>query len=160
MRTIETKLRSLVLGLLLSSLSACSPPVGPDQQEAGLEKSDADQQRGGSDKAVKLDNFGSQSPEQAEIHNTSKHAVIDAYLRCFDGCADKSADDRLTCHDDCTDQVSAGSGDVAASACPRSCIKALGSCLLPCDHEPSEEHSATCRNQCRALAQNCVDGCN
>jgi hypothetical protein len=141
MQKIATAISSLGLGLLLSSLSACSPPVGPDQQEAGLEKSDAGRAAGSNE-------------------DTSKHAVIDAYSRCFDSCADKSADDRPTCHDDCATKISAGDGNPAASACPRSCTKAFGSCLAPCGDKPSEDDVATCRKHCRALAINCVDGCN
>jgi hypothetical protein len=155
MRTIITiTMWSLGLGLL-SSLGACAPPVGPDQQEAGFEKSDTNQP-GGSDKAGKLGNARTESPEPATIHSTQKHATIDAFMRCFDSCADKPADDRPACHDNCVTNVSAGSGDPTAGACPRSCTKALGSCLAPC----GKDELVACRDQCRAVSETCIDGCN
>jgi hypothetical protein len=137
MQTLATTMWWLGLGLLLSSICACTPPVGPDQQEAGLEKSDA-----------------------ARPEKSDKHAIIDAYLRCFDSCADKSADERPACQGECTTEVSAGSGDPPASACPRSCTKAFGSCLAPCGLERSQDDVASCRKACQALAEDCVDGCN
>jgi hypothetical protein len=160
MQTIETTMWSLALGLLLSSLGACGAPIGPDQQEAGLEKSDAGQnQPGRSDKAGYQPNARMESPGPAESHSTSKHAITDAFRRCFDSCADKSADDRLACHNNCATQVSAGSGDPTMSACPRSCIQAFGSCLAPCTDKPSEDDVASCRMQCQTHAESCVDGC-
>jgi hypothetical protein len=146
MRTSET-MWIVAIALLLSGLGACSPPVGPDQQEAGLEKADAGQPG------------KSGRPEApAEMHDTAKYGVLDEYRRCFDSCTDEPADARPTCNDDCATKVSAGSGDPPASACPRSCTKAFGACLGTC----GDQHSGvdeSCRRQCHAIAENCVDGC-
>jgi hypothetical protein len=158
MRTLETTISSLGLGLLLSSVGACAPPVGPDQQEAGLEKS-ADQ-AGGLDEAGKLGNARSESLGPAQLDNAARHALLDAYRRCFDSCADESADERPACHNNCAAEVSAGSGDPTASACPRSCTKAFGSCLAPCSDGRSEADVTSCRMQCQALAETCIAGCN
>jgi hypothetical protein len=142
MQTLATTMWSLGLGLLLSSSCPWGPPLGPDQQEAGPEKSDAAQ------------------PQRQRSDTSSKHAIIDAYLRCFDSCADQPADERPACHDKCTTKTSAGSGDPPASACPRSCTLAFGSCLAPCGDEHSEDGVASCRRKCQALAEDCVDGCS
>lgn len=162
MRTIETTMWSLALGLLLSNLYGCLPPCAPacgaDQQEAGPEKAEG-YEPGGSDKTRRMGHSKTESSGPAEIHNASKHAIIDAYRRCFDGCADKSRVDRPTCHNNCAIEVSAGSGDPAGSSCPRSCVKELGACLVPCEGR-NADNEATCRIQCQALAENCVDGCN
>jgi predicted small lipoprotein YifL len=129
-------IKTMMCSLLLSSLTGCGPPIGPDQQEAGPEKS-------------------------GEVHDiSSTHTILDEYRRCFDGCADKSTAERPTCHDNCADKVSAAGGNPTASACPRSCSKKFGSCLAPCGDERNEDDAASCRRLCQLEAESCVNGCN
>lgn len=87
-----------------------------------------------------------------------KHPILGAYLGCYDGCVGKSADDRPTCHKNCAASVTAGTGDPAASACPRGCTEAFGSCLSPCEGK-TEDNAATCRKQCEVVAEKCVLAC-
>jgi hypothetical protein len=148
MRTIATTMWALALPL--SMLGGCVPPIapkcGPDQQEAGPEKGEAGEP----------DEVRSESPTRAE---SDKYALIDAYRRCFDSCADAAGDGRSTCLDNCADEVSADSRDPMASACPRSCVDAFGSCLDPCT-EPGEGGVEACRRSCQAAAETCLDACN
>jgi hypothetical protein len=139
--------------------------MGPDQQEAGLEKSDSNQSGGSkaggeSNEADKLGSAPTEPTGRAELDDSSKHAVLDAYSRCFDGCAHKSDAERATCQNDCGTQVSVGDGNPTMSACPRGCVKAFGSCLTPCSDKRSEVDLETCRKLCRAHATVCIDGCN
>jgi hypothetical protein len=161
MQTIETAMWSLGVGLLLSSLGACGAPIGPDQQEAGLEKSDASEnQPGRSDKPGYQPNARAEPPGPVDAHSTSKHAITDAFRRCFDGCADTSGDARLTCHNNCANEVSAGDNGPTASACPRGCMQAFGACLAPCGEKPNAGDVASCRMHCQTVAEACVDGCS
>ena len=151
MRTIATTMGALALALPLSVLGGCVPPIapkcGPDQQEAGPEKGEAGEP----------DESRVESPRHSD---SVKYALIDAYRRCFDSCADEPPDQRSTCHDNCADEVSAESRDPIASACPRSCANAFGSCLDPCSDEPGEGGVETCRGHCQRVAETCVDACN
>jgi hypothetical protein len=144
-------IKTMMCSLLLSSLAGCGPPIGPDQQEAGPEKSDTAGRRG---------NLQTELPATGELHDSSKHAILDGYRRCFDSCADKSTAERPACHDSCADEIAVGGGNPTASACPRSCSKAFGSCLAPCGDERDQDDVASCRRQCQLDAESCLDGCN
>jgi hypothetical protein len=148
MRTIKTTMCALGLGLLLSSLGAC------EKTEQG--KTDVDKPKSGKSDASDRDKKA--SADTPSKPPASKHVVVNEYVVCVESCAGKSADDRPTCHKNCAATVTAGTGDPAATACPRGCAEAFGSCLLPCD-DKSADNAATCRLQCQQLADNCIDGC-
>jgi hypothetical protein len=155
MPTIKTTMCALGLGLLLSGMTACDK-TEPDKQDADktkASKSDAGDKTGPGPAAKKEG-----ASERRAKPPPSKHTVINEYVICVESCADKSADDRPTCHKNCAATVTAGTGDPAATACPRGCTEEYGSCLLPCaDKEPN--NAATCRLQCQQLADKCVEGC-
>lgn len=88
----------------------------------------------------------------------TKHPTVGAYFGCFDECGSKSETNRVTCRKNCATSVASGSGDPAASKCPRGCLEALGACLTPCA-DKGEDDAATCRKRCELTSTKCVTGC-
>jgi hypothetical protein len=190
MWTLDTTLRTLVLGMLLSCIGACEPeaPANAGKTKPDVGKSDAGGKAADSGKATSepLEPETAEPAKPAEPTREScladceetklseddratcrllcggalapKHPLLGAYLGCHDGCVDKSADDRPTCHKNCAASVTAGTGDPATTACPRGCTEAFGSCLSPCE-DKNEDDTATCRKQCEVIAEKCVVGC-